>query len=117
MMYRNLLNQRKMNDKNITCERVSSDQNINEYGNRLIEFCHGHFLYIWNCRIGSDSKEGDFTTIRKIIVDYIIGSPGVSIINMNDLAISNFDNISPGDESGIVTFFCTPLDNIGLMIF
>ena len=60
---RALLNQREMNDKGILCKRVSSDHQINEYGNRLIEFCHGHAQYICNGLIGRDSNEGSITAV------------------------------------------------------
>ena len=36
ILYRTLLNQREINDKGSPCKRVSSDHQINEYGNRLI---------------------------------------------------------------------------------
>ena len=81
-----------MNDKGISCKRVSSDHQINKYGNRLIEFCQGHALYICNCRIGRDCNEGSFTTVQRSIVDYVIGYTGV-LTNMNEFAISNFDSM------------------------
>ena len=92
ILYRTLLNQREMDDKGIPCKRVSSDHHINEYGNRLIEFCQCHALYICNGRIGRDCNEGSFTTVKRSIVDYVIGSTGV-LTNMNEFAISNFDSM------------------------
>ena len=78
-----------MNDKGIPCKRVSSDNKNNEYGNRLIEFCQGHALYIWNGRIGRDCNEGSFMTVKRNIVDYVIGSTGV-LTNMNEFFYIKF---------------------------
>ena len=89
ILYRTLLNQREINDKDIPCKRVSSDHQINEYGNRLIKFYQGHALYICNGRV---CNEGSFTTVKRSIVDYLIGSTGV-LTNMNEFVISNFDSM------------------------
>ena len=59
--------------ESVTKTRNSKDVHIlNRHGRLLLEFCQNHGIIIYNGRTGKD--KGEFTTTKKSIVDYIVGS-------------------------------------------
>ena len=65
-------------DTNI--QRVSQDKIINMNGQRLLEFCKMHILWICNGRLGLNNGIGKYTYVGssgKSVVDYILVNPSL----------------------------------------
>ena len=51
----------------------------NNFGNKNHDCCNVSFLYIFNGHTGIDQYIGNLTTTRNSTVDYVIGSPSLSL--------------------------------------
>ena len=87
----------------VTKSRNSKDVHaLNRHGRLLIEFCQSHGIVIYNGRTGND--DGDFTTTKKSIVDYIVGS-GILWTYVKEFEILPF-NAMCSDIHCPITFSC-----------
>ncbi len=82
-------------------ERVSQDKHhSNNYGNKLIELCKSHALYILNGRVGKDQYTGALTCKNSTVVDYVIGS--ASLISMvHEFEVLTFDHMYSDVHCGL----------------
>lgn len=77
----------------VNVDRLSSDtKRPDNYGNRLLELCRSHSLYILNGRVGNDKLTGQLTTTTDSIVDYFIGTCNL-VTSVSDMWISPFDSL------------------------
>ena len=74
---------------NISTQRTVSDENTNNYGYKLIDFCKSNSLYLLNGRLGRDQLVGKNTCRNASCIDYFISS-----VNMfpcvKDLFVDDF---------------------------
>ena len=66
-----------LNSLNIQEKRVSVDNIVNTYGNRLLELCKSANMYIVNGRFDNDALQGKATCDNVSVVDYVICSPSI----------------------------------------
>ena len=54
--------------------RVSLDKSVNKHGEKLLDMCKGHNLFILNGRVGKDKNRGKLTFWDTSILDYAIAN-------------------------------------------
>ena len=72
--------------------RVSKDNKINNSGQRLIDICKNHNLFILNGRFGQDNHIGAMTFRNTSVLDYAIVSSNVFEI-LSDFWIKEVDRL------------------------
>ena len=70
-----VLNGNYLVELGVPIDRHSSDEACNNYGYRLIEMCKSLNIHIGNGKCGEDIFIGDFTTIKKSVIDYVLFTP------------------------------------------
>ena len=76
-------------------QRYNSDNKVNNYGNRLIDFCKTQNLLIANGRFGNDQGDGKCTCFKgdsKHLVEYFLLSP-LLLGNITDFDVLDFDKL------------------------
>lgn len=80
------------NEMSIPIQRYSKDKSKNNFGNRLVELCKYHDLFIFNGRVGEDRGVGELTCKASSVVDYVIGSASV-LKHVQNFSILEFSKL------------------------
>jgi hypothetical protein len=75
---------------NIQQTRLSMDNQVNSFGNAMLDFCISQNVLICNGRVGDDAVHGKLTCKNASVVDYVIVSPCV-FENICHFSVGGFD--------------------------